>query len=90
MKNPELDYYRAAIGQILADAGINRSTIREMVQIAIKEKVEKEVNQTFSHLVKENTSYNHIRAACRDVLGELVKEEMKRFYVKVEINERAD
>ena len=43
MKDQELMGYRIAIGQILADAGINRETIKEMVQASIDAKVEKQL-----------------------------------------------
>lgn len=61
MKNPELMMYRAAIGQILADAGINRTTIQEMVRETIKEKVEKHLGSVFKQTLREETSDYRIR-----------------------------
>lgn len=70
MKNPELMMYRAAIGQILADSGINRETIKDMVRKSIDEKVDRQVPSIVQNKVAniQNTIEfrNTLKAAIRD------------------------
>lgn len=86
MKNPELDYYRAAIGQILADAGINRSTIREMVREVIKEKVEKELTVVLRNTVESCTSHYALKRAAEEAIGDIVKQELRKVSVEVNVS----
>ena len=70
MKNPELMMYRAAIGQILADSGINRETIKDMVRKSIDEKVDRQVPSIVQNKVAniQNTIEfrKTLKAAIRD------------------------
>lgn len=90
MKNPELDYYRAAIGQILADAGINRSTIREMVKEIIKEKVDKELAVILRNTVECCTSHYTIKKAVEEAVHDIVKKEVGKVAIEVNVSKLLD
>ena len=74
MSNPELMMYRMAIGQILADAGINRETIREMVRSSIDEKVEKQMSTVLQQKLS-NTRYD---TEIRDAMKLAVRHNVQR------------
>lgn len=66
MKDPELMMYRVAIGQILADAGINRETIKDMVRESIDKKVEKQIPHIIENKIAHIQNTIEYRSALRD------------------------
>lgn len=85
MKNPELILYRAAIGQIMADAGITRTTIQEMVREAIKEKVEKQFEYIAAEEVRKYSFRATINNVMTDLVREAVKKELANVYISVKV-----
>lgn len=81
MKNPELMMYRAAIGQILADAGINRETIKDMVQATIDEKVSRQTPPIIERNIANMANKNEFRTAVRDA----TRSEIERAVGKLDI-----
>lgn len=78
MKDPELMGYRIAIGQILADAGINRETIKEMVQESIDAKVEKQmgtvIERKFSGVSFNKAIEDNLKTSLRDLVRDSVRD----------------
>lgn len=78
MKDPELMGYRIAIGQILADAGINRETIKEMVQESIDAKVEKQMGtvmeRKFSGVSFNKVIEDNLKTSLRDLVRDSVRD----------------
>lgn len=68
MKDPELMMYRVAIGQILADAGINRETIKDMLRESIDEKVNKQIGNIVQAKIGAFRCDNEVREALRDAV----------------------
>lgn len=67
---------RQEIRQMLNEAGINRETLREMTQNAIKEEVDKQVKFKLSQTnIMSMVSLNKYEV--RDVFREVVKEQVK-------------
>lgn len=58
---------RLQISQLLADAGLNQGTIKEMVEVEIKNKVERAVKQTLDHLNAQTSS------------GDFIDEQVKKY-----------
>lgn len=71
---------RQEIRQMLNEAGINRETLREMTQNAIKEEVDKQVKFKLSQTnIMSMVSLNkyEVRDAFREVVKEQVKSNIK-------------
>ena len=83
---------RLQISQLLADAGLNQKAIKDMVEIEIKNKVDRAVDQCFTSLNSECRSGNYIAErvgkyvssymVTRDIEN-CVKEELKNKVVQV-------
>ena len=82
MKEPELTLYRAAIGQILADAGITRSTIHDMVREMIRQKVEKQ----FEYVAREEINSYKFKNKVQNELEEAIRKVIRSEMSKVKIN----
>ena len=82
-----------AISQLLADAGLNQHTIREMVEKEIYNKVDREVNNAIQKLNEESYGGHYIeerikkQIACdyatRNTIETVIKEELKNRVIKV-------
>lgn len=77
---------RLQISQLLADAGLNQGTIKEMVTKEIKNKVERAIDQCITNLNEQCSSGNYIAERAIAHLGSYagrldieraVKEELK-------------
>lgn len=91
MKNPDLIMYRAAIGQILADAGITRSTIQEMVRETIREKVEKQFRHIAEEEIRKYGFRGTVSQQITDAVRTAVRNELKNVNISVTItDERAE
>lgn len=84
MKNPEMMMYRVAIGQILADAGINRTTIQEMVKESINEKIDREFPRAIEKALASISTYE-FRTILRDEIQKTVKEELRNIKISVQV-----
>lgn len=84
MKDPELMMYRVAIGQILADAGINRETIKEMLSATIDEKVEKQLGNVVAEKCRTLNYKPEFRSALQEVVKDQVHREMSGVRVHIE------
>lgn len=85
MKDPELMGYRIAIGQILADAGINRETIKEMVQASIDAKVEKQLGSVMERKISSFSFNKAIEDNLKTSLRDLVRDSVQDIRVKTVI-----
>lgn len=83
---------RLQISQLLADAGLNQKTIKDMVETEIKNKVDRAIEQCFNSLNSECSSGNFVRQridsylgsyAVRMDMGKAVKEELKNKVIQV-------
>ncbi len=83
MGTPDLTLYRAAIGQILADAGINRSTIQEMVRQMIAEKVDKQFQYIAAHEVNTYSFKNKINDIFTAAIRSAVRDELKNINISI-------
>ena len=82
-----------AISQLLADAGLNQHTIREMVEKEVNNKVDREVKNTIQRLNETTYSGNFIEEqirkrigndyVTRNVIETAVKEELGNRIIKV-------
>ena len=82
-----------AISQLLADAGLNQHTIKEMVEKEIYNKVNREVENVIQKLNETTYSGNYIEEqirkritndyVTRGVITESIKEELKNRIIKV-------
>lgn len=82
-----------AISQLLADAGLNQHTIREMVEKEINNKIDREVKNEIQRLNEQSHNGNYIeeqmrkRIACdyatRSIIETVIKEELKNRIIKV-------
>lgn len=87
MKNPDLILYRAAIGQILAEAGITRSTIQEMVREAIQEKVEKQFRYIAGEEIKKYGFRGTVNKELTDAIRTAVRNELRNVSISVTITD---
>lgn len=83
MKDPELMMYRVAIGQILADAGINRETIKDMVRQSIDEKVDKQIANVVQAKIGALRYDQDIRSSLRDAVRDNVQSAVRGLEVKL-------
>ena len=86
------------ISQLLADAGLNQHTIREMVEKEIYNKVDREVNNAIQKLNEESYDGHYIEEqirkritndyVTRGVIEASIKEELKNRIIKVVLDEK--
>lgn len=88
MKNPDMVLYRAAIGQILADAGITRSTIQEMVREVIQEKVEKQFRNVAQEEMNKYNFKSNVERQFTDALRYAVRQELSNMLVSISVTDR--
>lgn len=84
---------RKQMSQMLADAGLNQGTIKEMVLEEIKSKVDKAVNQTIESLNAECSSGDYVKEAIQRYLkseyinnyafSSVIKEELRNRVIQV-------
>lgn len=84
---------RLQISQLLADAGLNQKTIKDIVEEEIKNKVERAIDQCLKSLNSECYSGNYVSERIRNLLNNtylnqqafdrVVKEELKNKVIKV-------
>lgn len=84
---------RLQISQLLADAGLNQKTIKDIVEEEIKNKVDRALQQCFNSLNSECSSGNYVRERINQLLNnqyftnrafsDCVKEELKNRVLKV-------
>ena len=89
-----------AISQLLADAGLNQHTIREMVEKEICNKVDREVKNVIQGLNETTYSGNYIEEqirkritndyVTRGVIEESIKKELKNRIIKVVLDKCND
>lgn len=85
MKDPELMMYRVAIGQILADAGINRETIKEMLRGSIDEKVNKQIANAVQAKISALRYDSEIRDAMRDAVRYNVEKAVRKLDIILDL-----
>lgn len=87
---------RLQISQLLADAGLNQKVIKDMVEIEIKNKVDRAVEQCMNSLNSECYSGNYVKERISSYLGsyavrmdmeKAVKEELKNKVIHVVLKE---
>ena len=89
-----------AISQLLANAGLNQHTIREMVEKEVYNKVDREVKNAIQGLNETTYSGNYIEEqikkritdnyTTRNVIETAVKEELKNRIIKVVLDKCND
>ena len=87
MKDPELMMYRVAIGQILADAGINRETIKDMVQKSIDEKVERQLGAVIQREIASYDFRSEVRTGLKEAIRANVAEMARWIRITATIDE---
>lgn len=91
MKNPDMILYRAAIGQILAEAGITRSTLQEMVREIIQEKVQKQFQYIASEEIRKYGFKSVIDRELSDAIRTVIRQELRNISISVTtIDRRAE
>lgn len=85
MKNPELILYRAALGQIMADAGITRSTIQEMVREIIREKVDKQFAYIAAEEVRKYAFKNRVYDEMQNAIRSAVRKELDNVKINIKV-----
>lgn len=88
---------RLQISQLLADAGLNQKTIKELVEEEIKSKVERAIEQCLISLNSECSSGNYIKERVQYLLNntylnnrvfnDCVKEELKNRVIQIVLKE---
>lgn len=68
---------RLQISQLLADAGLNQATIKEIVEQEIRNKVDRAIEQVIKRLDAECSS------------GDYVKERIEKLFNNIYLNQRA-
>ena len=71
---------RLQISQLLADAGLNQGTLKEMVEKEIQNKVDRAVQQTVEPMVNQFFSNRYIIGNCAE---RAIKEELKNRVINV-------
>ena len=84
---------RLAIGQLLADAGLNQHTIKEMVEEEIRNKVTRAVEQVLKSLDAQTSGGNYVEKKIQWLLNNtylnqrafdnIVKEELKNKVIQI-------
>ncbi len=87
---------RLQISQLLADAGLNQKTIKDMVETEIKNKIDRAIEQCINSLNSECYSGNYVKERISSYLGSyvvkddierVVKEELKNKVIQVVLKE---
>lgn len=88
---------RLQISQLLADAGLNQGTIKQMVEEEIRNKVERAVEQVIKNLDAQCSSGNYFQERINMLLNNtyfnnsafdrVVKEELKNRVIQVVLKE---
>lgn len=88
---------RLQISQLLADAGLNQGTIKEMVEAEIKNKVERAVDQVFKKLDAQSSTGNYVEEKIKNMLNStyisssafsrVVKDELSNKIVQITLKE---
>lgn len=97
MYNEEKRELRLQISQLLADAGLNQKTIKDIVEKEITNKVERAIEQVFKHLDSQTSSGSYIGEwveryfkysfSLKDEIRKQVKSELSDKIISVEFNE---
>ena len=84
---------RLQISQLLADAGLNQKTIKDIVNEEIRNKVERAVNQAIQSLNAETSDGDYVKSEIRKklssaylnqrVFSDVVKEDLKNRVINV-------
>lgn len=84
---------RLQISQLLADAGLNQATVKQIVEEEIRNKVDRAIEQVLKSLDAQCSSGNYVEDRIRKLLGStylnqrafdnVVKEELKNRVIKV-------
>ena len=84
---------RLQISQLLADAGLNQGTIKQMVEKEIQNKVSRAVEQVLKNMNKQTYSGNYVESRITDLLhntyinnsafSNVVREELKNRAIKI-------
>ena len=84
---------RLQISQLLADAGINQKTIKDMVEEEIKNKVERAIDQSLKSLNSQCSSGDYVSERIKKLLyntylnqqtfDRVVKEELKNRVIQI-------
>ena len=77
---------RLQISQLLADANINQSTLREMVREEIANKTDRAIQQVAYPIVRDIAS-NTIRSSSTSMMYNAIKEELKNRIIKVTLSD---
>ena len=87
---------RLQISQLLADAGLNQKTIKDIVETEIKNKIDRAIEQCINSLNSECYSGNYVKERISSYLGSYVvkddieravKEELKNKVIQVILKE---
>ena len=73
---------RLQISQLLADAGLNQGTIKEIVEQEIRNKVDRAIEQVIKNCVKERIE-KLFSNTYQSAFDRVVKEELKNKVIKV-------
>jgi len=97
MYNEEKRELRLQISQLLADAGLNQKSIKDIVEKEITNKVERAIEQVFKHLDSQTSSGSYIgewverylkyNFSLKDEIREQIKSELSNKIISVEFND---
>ena len=97
MYNEEKRELRLQISQLLADAGLNQKTIKDVVEKEITNKIERAIEQVFKHLDSQTSSGSYIgewvarylkyNFSLKDEIREQIKSELSNKIISVEFND---
>ena len=88
---------RLQISQLLADAGLNQKTLKDMVEKEIKDKVDRAIDQCIKSLNSESMSGDYVRERIgklfnntyvnQGAFDKVVKEELKNRIIEVTLKD---
>ena len=76
---------RKILTQMLADNGINRETLKDMVKEILEEKVEKAVHDVVCQTNMESLTYTEMRKAISDCATDVVRRAFRSTSVSIDI-----
>lgn len=76
---------RKILTQMLADNGINRETLKDMVREILDEKVEKAVHDVVHQTNMDNLTYSEMRKAISDSATDVVRRAFRSVSVSIDI-----
>lgn len=79
--------FRAAIGQIMADAGITRSTIQGMVREIIQEKVEKQFQYVAAEEIRKYGFRSTIDRELSNSIRSVIRQELNNIGISVTVTD---